>query len=1236
MTSAEPRYERDVNVPRLYWGEDPAPRGLFVSSVPELLGEHPLLTETWEDGAGSYVFLSGVDSVDVDLRTQVRRWLAANGDEPLPRLGYLSLDSGVRPVPASRDAEGAWRLDGFTAPMAGYQLGVRGGLGVAPGDHPSSGWGFVVAPDVVGPAALALFTPRALLPAVDGSVSLDPTGRWHFTITGAPDLPITTDWPDVFAQLDTGLRFFQVRDDAFEHVHFPVFRAAGPVPLHATLDPTDPLSPDRTYLDFFADPDAMGQTLPPIPTTYVDHVGHPLRLTAVTRAGLQPARLVFARSPTQTGQPETDAMYLTLAGSFRVDSEADGPADGESSAAWEHQLLCGLQGLEVLVLPRESAYLTFVPGQGAVAGQVDADGPPAVGGDSLSSQATTAWLRVDWSGSSIDLDASYGSAPAGGAPYSADPARGHGQGDAVLWPYEPVTQRLPRGDASHPAGRPVFPVAPFSGLDTSQVELATSLEWSAIAPTRRRRLTLAADPTAHTSGEDADTGGQLGVTPQGMAVMVDGKGDWVWVGIGHTGAAAASLPSLRFTQVTTGLKSALQTANLFLVLGAGGAFPGDGEFELGERALDRVDLLTGEHVVRPAVRQAVRDRLTGVSFGDGQALREAVRGVVADASMRVADDELDEYARAASTLTATIDGWSFELSPETWTKDTTFMIFKFVSGRSVAELAADLPAWTWPGASGADPVEAQKKVLAVIGEAAAQPSPSAYDHFNQIVNDPTWTGVLTLAPAVPFELLPTDVQPLAAGIVRERFRAHHFGITLTPYTAGQQFQPSSTFALVDYANPEDQYAVGNIAFAFRVRRLTLQVQNSAITSFTSEAQLLINRLFGSATRLVPTDTGNNLPITGAVKTYPGTMPSYSFGFAGDQTYQLDGGVLHDVEVIGAQLVRAQVPTARSIREAADDEDAGKVEAAFLLSGNLRFANLPEIDVFGWGLNAQGDDGYLRFGNLAVTMGFPITDPIDTTFGLDVSAVTFDLTASTKPRANSFPARFPARLAGVLATSDPDFEDPGPSAPMPGVFLGAAKTPPLPPTVPSDLGYTSISVPLQQQKLTQPWFGLDYVVDLGTLGAQAGSSAIAIHLLMAWSPTATGAPPVVYAGALLPGAGGKLAASLPLQGVLTLGFNSIELLVSEDPTKTDPITAEPERTYTLRLRDFGLKLLGLSLPPGQNDVIIFANPDQASPTKAGWYVAYAAAADPKKTPLPSSRPGVRGLQSLRRVRPGGGS
>lgn len=66
--------------------------------------------------------------------------------------------------------------------------------------------------------------------------------------------------------------------------------------------------------------------------------------------------------------------------------------------------------------------------------------------------------------------------------------------------------------------------------------------------------------------------------------------------------------------------------------------------------------------------------------------------------------------------------------------------------------------------------------------------------------------------------------------------------------------------------------------------------------------------------------------------------------------------------------------------------------------------------------------------------------------------------------------------------------------------------------------------------------------------------------------------------------------LDIMGILNLGFNSIELIARDNDNG--------KRDYILQLHHFALKLLGISLPPGSNDIFIFSDGESL-----GWYAGY---------------------------------
>lgn len=1167
---SEPAFTREGTT-ALYWADPLEKVAAFLATDPDTLGANPSLTATWGDTTGAYVFLGRAATTTflADLTT----WLADHRPQGPPRFLWVADPAApvtewlVTELPV---ADGV--VDGVVFQLADYVLGVTGGNAVAPGEHPESGWGFVLADSAETPA-LTLYSPVDVLMARPGtsvlSMAAAHTGSFRFVLDAAAG-------GDAFARLGAGVRFFTAGTDGYVNaVHFGAVRQPDDtaLTLYAEVDPLRPFDRERTALAFRS---WTGAGEPPaLPSGYATAHGH-----SITLQPQADARLVFGFAPFFVGASVDGGYYFVPEGAFAIGHSSA----GVTSADGIDRVVCGTSGLEYLGIPLTGGCaMTFVPGQPAYAPL----GTATTGEDALTGHGTTSWVYVD---SPPAATVRYFSQPEDAPLFSApDPARNLAD-DAfdLLDFYELPAATLPStsAEAGVEVGATPFPMAPFRGLAIGAVADAVAIEQLALAPRRRAALVTATEPV----GATAETA-KVGVTPQGLGVGVAADGStWTWLGIGHTGTAGP-LPDLRFTKVRGPFRQAMQTNNLFLVLGNATEFVKHGSvaYELDGHALDVIGTLPGTPIPK-ADLDAVRAAMAGKPYATRDEFLPALLGV-----RPFTDKQQAILLRYAGQLTPVVGGWPFRLSPDNW-GEGTYVLMKFVLGRSVSDLVRDVSTWAWPqAASPKGPADAQTAIAGIIDaarQAVGEAPTSPYANFLSVVDDPHWTGVLALNVDVPLEQLPPELQVLAAGIDASRFGAHHFGMSVTPYKLFEgkiAFERSSMFGLIDYLNPEDQYFDRNIAYAFRVLQLTVGIRNSAVTTFTSRAELLVNRLFGTSTRLLPTAHGNNVILDGAHQQQrlpDGTEhDTYVFSMSGYNLFNLDGLVLRSVELLALQLVTAK----------ASDPASGTaiVDAVFQLSGNLRFYEPEGFDPFCWGTPlAGGDDSYLRFGNLAIGMTFALGDPEHTTvFTLKDGNLSFDQ-ANSVARPGSLVARFPIRLSGLVATADP------------------VLSPAAPPQTPADLGYAGVTAPIEQSALSQPWYGLDYTIDLGTLGALAGSKALAIQVLAAWSPGESGTDPSVYLGVKLPGAKDLLGVSLPLQGVVKMGFKGIEFLVDDAPGV--------ERSYTVRMRDFALRLLGLAFPPGHNDVILFGNPDQSGSSKVGWYMAYASDADPKRPPAPPTR------------------
>ncbi|HEY0011812.1 MAG TPA: hypothetical protein VGB79_03050 [Allosphingosinicella sp.] len=1254
----------------LYWSEPAAGRGtafLATGSTASTL----TLTQCWAEAGGVFLVFStfcaddGADSARAQSLRTMLGWLGwpALG----PRLVWIDNDLppgdalnpfalSARSLDTVGDPSAARLRRPFDLPLGGYwaSCGAGATLGLAPDRS-----GLLVAGGVslVAPGGVFRAGTDMLIP-LGGPVP----GSWRFTI------PIG---PGDFDRLGMGLRFTRpaaIDDGSVDVLHLPLLEPPeGILNLWVCLDPLRPLDPARTRLSFFADTAPIAA--PAMLSTFVTARGHEVRLTP-SAAGGRPAGLVFATQPIAAGEAgNTPAcFYLAPDGHFDVSAGPSDPPRGRTGGDGAiERLVCGSAGLEYLAFPRDPAdrshRLVFLPGRPAHAAPVEPGQPDA---PRLTAAGTTSWAYV-WT--QEGSKAAYYSQP-DQAPLFSAPA------GAFVPFFEAPVLGLPAED-----GLRAFPMAPYRGVAPgAAAELAKALEVSAIAPERQaqiRRLRGADHELLAAEVED-----RVAVTPQGLAVGLsnDPTPLWNWLGIAKL-TDATGLPDLRFTRIGGAFKRAMQANRLFAVLADADQVMASGSVPYCLTA-DAVKVLRAA-AVPAAILDPVAAALTGIVKNNEP---DFVAAILASAPGATA--YLPKFLRVSGQLAAAIEDWRFQLSPRNWSNPervrgkNAYFIVKLTRDRTLRDYVADIGSWTWREAAGADAGVAAAEIEAIIADAekawlAAPGADNPYAHFfNEVATDPNWTGILCLRCDVPLTSLPAPLRPLQAGIDANAFFAHHVGFNVTGFKAAGEkllFDRTSMFGLIDYDDPADLLLEESVDFGFKVLRLAVGFRNSQISYFSSRIELMANRLFAQPARLWPTEHGNNLILDGTYqrqKGKDGTIHgTYLFASNADSVFQIADSALQSVEVM-------------SVRLATEPPAAGKedeVSGVFQVGGRLRFWDSGGFDPFCYGPVAPHDpppppsppgvsrfaaeaeeewietphgrakviahlpaedeesqldsaeskekhaqsvvaeptlpDGYLVFSGLGVAMSFNTYHPVPA-FRFATERVAFDL-AQSVPRENSLTHRFPARLKRLVAV--PNLAAPG--QPPSGQD-------------PKDLGYASVTATdFDQSLMTAPWFGLEYELALGGLGALAASAALTVPLLAAWGPGGTTAAPAVYFGLKLPGTRGSSSIDLALQGALTLGFRSIEFQTYPAPGPATPVEpgVPPPLAYLIRFRNFGLHALGMSFPPGRNDIYLFGNPDQSSNTTLGWYAAYAGDED-KKKPAKLGHP--RLLATRHKALPGG--
>ena len=766
--------------------------------------------------------------------------------------------------------------------------------------------------------------------------------------------------------------------------------------------------------------------------------GAPVRLIARAVPG-SPAGLVFNRGPADR------PVLLAPIGDFEL------AADTGGDTAY---LMCGLAGTEAIKFRPQrgqgSDLIRFTPYQPAyaprypfsvtspVSPQTDPTAPL------LDGTMTTSWATiVGGSGPPAYVAQPKGAAlyGVGGAPYA--------NRKVLAWadPSAPL-----------PSGEP-FPLAGYGqpGAGWSPAEVA-DFERQVIAPVRRQIIgtPAAAEPKKASQAAAPYTT----ATPTGQIVSVS-DGVWTSILLGQVTAPGANGPenlAVCFTKPDPVLQQAFQTGSLFLVA-ANGAYLGDQHAGDGTPGKD------------PAFNNTVEIggwRLAA-NVGSGNAYGD-YRNVMIVKGRR---GKLYDQAKPAESLIA---------NPEKWTQQ-------------------DFAIPAEPGRDGSFSSR-QRRELVVLSQwlqdyfAAAITGGADYAKFRAIAADPNWTGTLFLR--VDVTKVPADLSGIMAGVTNpDGFVAHHLAIEATPVTGTGSANPgsggeSSMFGLIDYTDPAFRPRAAapvrpspGTTYDFTLLTLGVSFVNTAVKKFASLAQLTATTWFDMPVDHMG-DDGNRfcaMLLAGTLQVNDG-LPVYSLASTEDALFYVANDVVRKVEITSA------VMSTRSLGDAEAEDPKDRLAGSwFSLSGFLDFELIrapdredPDetfpLDLFSFGSSPGQDQPRtgLAFANLGILMTFPPEAPQDRAFTFDAGELAFDLAAST-PREGSLFRQFALDVGGIVSGS----------LTMPPIRSGYLQ-------VVTDARLTGVE--------RGPWWGIDYVLTMGSAGHLAGQAGLNGHLLTAWSTRRT--------------------------------------------------------------------------------------------------------------------------------------
>jgi len=941
-------------------------------------------------------------------------------------------------------------------------------------------------------------------------------------------------------------------------------------------------------------------------STYMTDYGHAIVLTPVTAAtqGQQRARLVvnpgFLKTPLQNG------FRFAPAGDFQLtvpDAAAPPPA----------KALCGMSGTETIAFLPASAgsddgeRMRFVPNMPAGVPRFPLPpsspvGPPVdPNAWLLDPTFLTSWTAFVAPPGDASRRAHYTAAPQGAELFGHQKSTVEG----YLAPEDPGVGLPPDGSVAYP----MFPISGFvpgdSIQDVSSEEMQL-LSRQIISPTRKAAI-AASGQTAPSSSADISLSSQAGAasddqlvsttTPTGFITRYSqSSGHWKQLLLAQVLATSVTdARQMGFVDLNPKLTAAFQTTDQFLVV-ANKAY-------LGTPAPASVFM----QPLAPDLTQPARF-FNHINIGKWNfAAQVGQRNEYGDYRSVMLVKGVKGKILDVDPLTGAATQDSLVMNPEKWTMKNDFAAPS--SEKSDADLSQLVPLSSW--------------LVDYCQDAYANRDSPYFANFARIITDENWTGVLILKAEI--DDVPSDLAGILAGVKDPSdFYAHHIGIEISQIEKEkiEVRDTTSMFGLVYYIDPryDDSKAPHTISAGdpsaeqdFTLLTLKALFENSAIKTFDSLAQIVLNSIFGSAVEKMQeirpegrTENVNNAVLLEGGVQKNGDAVLYSLASKWPNQYFLANNVLTSVEIDTAQM---------STRD--DGLSSGTVVSWIGMSGYMNFAMiqppppqltqdpqpaLPDFDIFSFGPD-DGDEDALRqglnFDNLGLRITVPAASSGDTseTSPAILQVVESEIAFNTDPVSSHFRDQslykgFQLELQGLLsgdASAD-----------------GDAKS------SPAGLGFAPVITEYKLRDIgsgSGKWHGLKFKLNLGTPGNLAGKVNLNSSLLLAWaddsgaggpSPGQTVADTRAMVGIELPGAGvgGEL---FSLQTVIKLSIGLMQLTYTAPGTGHD---ANPGG-YLLVLNQIALKLLGLlKIPPSGNTAfLLFGNPEATDLSGLGWFAMY---------------------------------
>lgn len=614
----------------------------------------------------------------------------------------------------------------------------------------------------------------------------------------------------------------------------------------------------------------------------------------------------------------------------------------------------------------------------------------------------------------------------------------------------------------------------------------------------------------------------IAVSRNGM-ILMQKENAVLWIQVASIGSG---YPDVAFTQPDSRFMAGFMAKELCMVLCNMGQLQGlsDTPYSVTEDSLKRA-------------------RAGGYSFTEElQALKGKTYLLEEDFIQAVRERTKEEsissvLMNACDHFTVSVEGFTFFLGKHQWNSKECVFFMKLNTNASLLECLENPIMWSLkPETSQTDEVEA------LVKKAEKRAAELGDGWLTEALHQKEWQGCISFYVPVDCDNMPEELQFLGDNLKTDKMRALYVAVPaatgLNPENLKGQGSKNPVMALIDYEDDVHQYYEDARELAFKVQNLRVKIENRKITLFQAKVELLINRLFGGKVCAIESEAGNNLVFDGHYQREE-EGGRYVFTLLGEVCYGISGCAWYQFLVKEGELLTN-----------------GK-KARFLLGGNVVLYPYEEVDLLSY--------DSVKCNGLLIDME---SSKGGNQFQVTMDSLVFD-TDEVLPRVNSLGSCFPL---------------------MPKeIFYVKGRTP-------VQAGYLPLKVSREKSEVEEEWYGMTLKIPLGDMGSLVSGSSLGLSLLVAWIPSKEGeeqladgaftyTSPRFFTGIQLLSGGNAVNLEIPLEGILTLGFESIELHKKED-------------SYVFRFRNFALQLLGFRFPQTNNDMYLIADKNKV----LGWYGA----------------------------------